>query len=318
MRDWPRATTQAGDVLRDLLARMGCTVALTRRPGSPSPAADGIEGLDADLHDVGELTPVLAALCALADGPSYLRGIAHIRGHETDRLAALATELRGLGADVTEHADGLELRPAHPARRACSAPTPTTGWRTPRPCSALPSTASRSTTSTPTEQDVPRLPRRLGRPAGPADDAAATTRTTTSTTSARAAGPGPAPRSGRRYDDAVEARRHHGRPGPVHAAGRRGQRLGRQGAAPGPQGRRRRRPRPRRRRRLGRRRRAGPDRRGAGADDRAAAYGGRRRPGRARGRRQRRPARRRHRAGRPRASPAADRPGPGGGVRRRG
>jgi 3-phosphoshikimate 1-carboxyvinyltransferase len=48
----------------------------------------------------------------VADGPSYLRGIAHIRGHETDRLAALATELRALGADVTERADGLELRPA--------------------------------------------------------------------------------------------------------------------------------------------------------------------------------------------------------------
>jgi 3-phosphoshikimate 1-carboxyvinyltransferase len=54
----------------------------------------------------------VAALCALAAGPSYLRGIAHIRGHETDRLAALATELRGLGADVTELRDGLELRPA--------------------------------------------------------------------------------------------------------------------------------------------------------------------------------------------------------------
>jgi 3-phosphoshikimate 1-carboxyvinyltransferase len=55
---------------------------------------------------------VLAATCALARGPSYLRGIAHIRGHETDRLAALATELRGLGADVTERPDGLDLRPA--------------------------------------------------------------------------------------------------------------------------------------------------------------------------------------------------------------
>ena len=90
---------------------MGCTVDL----GDAGLTVRGhgrIEGLDADLHDVGELTPVLAALCALADGPSYLRGIAHIRGHETDRLTALATELRGLGADVTEHADGLELRPA--------------------------------------------------------------------------------------------------------------------------------------------------------------------------------------------------------------
>jgi 3-phosphoshikimate 1-carboxyvinyltransferase len=111
VRDWPRSTTQAGDVLRDLLARMGCTVDL----GDAGLTVRGhgrVEGLDADLHDVGELTPVLAALCALADGPSYLRGIAHIRGHETDRLSALATELRGLGADVTEHADGLELRPA--------------------------------------------------------------------------------------------------------------------------------------------------------------------------------------------------------------
>jgi 3-phosphoshikimate 1-carboxyvinyltransferase len=108
---WPRPTTQAGDVLRDLLARMGCTVDLTDA-GLTVTGPGHLEGLDADLHDVGELTPVLAALCALADGPSHLRGIAHIRGHETDRLAALATELRGLGADVTEHADGLELRPA--------------------------------------------------------------------------------------------------------------------------------------------------------------------------------------------------------------
>ena len=111
VRDWPRATTQAGDALRDLLARMGCGVALTDE-GLTVTGPGRLEGLDADLHDVGELTPVLAALCALAAGPSYLRGIAHIRGHETDRLAALATELRGLGADVTEHADALELRPA--------------------------------------------------------------------------------------------------------------------------------------------------------------------------------------------------------------
>lgn len=111
VRDWPRSTTQAGDVLRDLLDRMGCTVDLTDA-GLTVTGHGHLRGLDADLHDVGELTPVLAALCALADGPSYLRGIAHIRGHETDRLAALATELRGLGADVTEHPDGLELRPS--------------------------------------------------------------------------------------------------------------------------------------------------------------------------------------------------------------
>ena len=111
VRDWPMATTQAGDALRDLLARMGCTVDLTDS-GLTVTGPGTITGLDADLHDVGELTPVVAALCALADGPSYLRGIGHIRGHETDRLTALATELNALGADVTEHADGLELRPS--------------------------------------------------------------------------------------------------------------------------------------------------------------------------------------------------------------
>jgi 3-phosphoshikimate 1-carboxyvinyltransferase len=70
-----------------------------------------IRGLDADLHDVGELAPTLAAVAALADSPSSLRGIGHLRGHETDRLAALSTELSRLGGDVTEHADGLTITP---------------------------------------------------------------------------------------------------------------------------------------------------------------------------------------------------------------
>jgi 3-phosphoshikimate 1-carboxyvinyltransferase len=111
VRDWPRRTTQAGDALRGLLEQMGCRVSLT--PEGLSVTGTGeLTGIDADLHDVGELTPVVAALCALATTPSQLRGIGHIRGHETDRLAALATELGGLGADVTEHADGLSVRPA--------------------------------------------------------------------------------------------------------------------------------------------------------------------------------------------------------------
>ena len=70
-----------------------------------------LHGIDYDLHDVGELTPAVAALCLLADAPSHLRGIAHIRGHETDRLAALATEFNGLGGHVTETEDGLTIRP---------------------------------------------------------------------------------------------------------------------------------------------------------------------------------------------------------------
>jgi 3-phosphoshikimate 1-carboxyvinyltransferase len=67
--------------------------------------------VDADLHDAGELTPVLTALACLADGPSRFRGVAHLRLHETDRLAALVTELTALGGDVRETEDGLEIRP---------------------------------------------------------------------------------------------------------------------------------------------------------------------------------------------------------------
>ena len=115
VRDWPDATTQAGDALRDLLARMGCRVTRVDdglRVTGPPGGWRGLRGLRADLHDVGELAPAVAALCALAQTPSQLSGIAHIRGHETDRLAALARELGALGADVEEHPDGLTLRPA--------------------------------------------------------------------------------------------------------------------------------------------------------------------------------------------------------------
>ena len=107
---WPETTTQAGDQLRDLLATMGARI--TYRHGELTIAAgDQLLGLDADLHDVGELTPVLAALGALATTPSHLTGIAHLRGHETDRLAALATEIKHLGGDVIEEADSLTIHP---------------------------------------------------------------------------------------------------------------------------------------------------------------------------------------------------------------
>ena len=115
VRDWPSTTTQPGGQLPWILERFGCTCEVTA-DGLAVTGPDVLHGVDLDLHDVGELTPALAALCALADSPSHLRGIAHIRGHETDRLAALSRELGALGADVTETADGLSFRPAplHP------------------------------------------------------------------------------------------------------------------------------------------------------------------------------------------------------------
>ncbi|MFC8531040.1 3-phosphoshikimate 1-carboxyvinyltransferase [Nocardia sp. NPDC057227] len=108
---WPRLTTQPGDVIREIVVRMGGEAGIVdgvltvRGP-------ERLAGIDIDLHDVGELTPTVAALAALADSPSRLRGIAHLRGHETDRLAALSTEINRLGGKVTETEDGLEIEPA--------------------------------------------------------------------------------------------------------------------------------------------------------------------------------------------------------------
>jgi len=107
---WPRSTTQPGDRLRELLQHMGGQPTLTTE-GLVMRGTGAVHGLDADLAEVGELTPVIAALCALADSPSTLRGIGHIRTHETDRLAALARELGRLGARVDELPDGLSIRP---------------------------------------------------------------------------------------------------------------------------------------------------------------------------------------------------------------
>lgn len=108
--DWPPHTTQAGDRLRELLAAMGGRCELASH-GLTVHGSGRIHGIDVDLHEVGELTPVLTALAALADGPSQLRGIAHLRLHETDRLAALAKEINGLGGDVQETSDGIRVRP---------------------------------------------------------------------------------------------------------------------------------------------------------------------------------------------------------------
>ncbi len=108
---WPSATTQAGDALRSLLSRMGAAVVRSRSGVLTVTAGSQLLGLEANLRDVGELTPVLAALAALASTPSRLSGIEHLRGHETDRLAALATELTRLGGDVVEETGALTIHP---------------------------------------------------------------------------------------------------------------------------------------------------------------------------------------------------------------
>jgi 3-phosphoshikimate 1-carboxyvinyltransferase len=95
---WPVETTQPGAMVPDLLKQMG-----------PGPV---IKGLDIDLSAAGELVPTFAALAALADTPSRFTGIGHLRGHETDRLAALVTEINLLGGDARELPDGIEINPA--------------------------------------------------------------------------------------------------------------------------------------------------------------------------------------------------------------
>ncbi|MFE5031390.1 3-phosphoshikimate 1-carboxyvinyltransferase [Streptomyces sp. NPDC056683] len=108
--DWPSRTTQPGDRLREIFTEMGGSCELTEY-GLEFTGSGRIHGIDVDLGDVGELTPCIAAVAALADTPSTLRGVAHLRLHETDRLAALTKEINELGGDVTETADGLRIRP---------------------------------------------------------------------------------------------------------------------------------------------------------------------------------------------------------------
>ena len=109
--DWPKSTTQPGDQLRNIFASMGARIEQTGE-GLKISAGSAINGIDIDLHDVGELTPSIAAVAALASSQSTLRGIAHLRLHETDRLAALANEINNLGGDVTEGPGELLIKPA--------------------------------------------------------------------------------------------------------------------------------------------------------------------------------------------------------------
>jgi 3-phosphoshikimate 1-carboxyvinyltransferase len=117
VRDWPEVTTQPGAQLDRLLSEMGASVERTPDGGLRVTGTGVVRPLVTDLSEVGELTPVLAALCALADGPSRLTGVAHLRGHETDRLQALDEVLTAVGARVRQLPDGLEIEPG-PGRPA--------------------------------------------------------------------------------------------------------------------------------------------------------------------------------------------------------
>ncbi len=111
IQGWPEHTTQVGDEFDGILQQMGASI--VRENGGLKITGTGkIHGIDIDLSIGGELTPVIAALAALADSPTVIRGVAHLRGHETDRLAALAAEINRIGGIARETPDGLEIDPS--------------------------------------------------------------------------------------------------------------------------------------------------------------------------------------------------------------
>jgi 3-phosphoshikimate 1-carboxyvinyltransferase len=108
--DWPKNTTQVGDQFVDILVRMGARVERLAN-GLKITGTGEIKGIDIDLSEGGELAQVVAALAVLADSPSTIRGIGHIRGHETDRIKAMATEINRIGGYAEETEDGWFIRP---------------------------------------------------------------------------------------------------------------------------------------------------------------------------------------------------------------
>ncbi len=117
---WRRDSLQASARILDVFTSMGASCTLDA-DGLTISGTGTVRGITADLRDVAELAQVLTAVAAVASSPSVFTGVAHIRDHETDRLAALAKEINALGGDVTELPDGLEVRP-RPLRAEQSRP----------------------------------------------------------------------------------------------------------------------------------------------------------------------------------------------------
>jgi 3-phosphoshikimate 1-carboxyvinyltransferase len=107
---WPTISVQPAPIILSILRQLGCTV-VHEDSGLAVTGPDGYGGFDMDLGEVGELAPSVAAL-ARPGSVSRLTGIAHLRGHETDRLAALSAEINRLGGDCAEEPDGLVIRAA--------------------------------------------------------------------------------------------------------------------------------------------------------------------------------------------------------------
>jgi 3-phosphoshikimate 1-carboxyvinyltransferase len=111
IENWPTSTTQVGNDFVSLLALMGGQV--SRNGTGMSVTGTGeINGIEIDLSSAGELTPVIAALAALANSKSVISGVAHLRGHETNRLKALVDEINSIGGRAIETQDGLVIEPA--------------------------------------------------------------------------------------------------------------------------------------------------------------------------------------------------------------
>jgi len=112
VKGWPDSTTQVGDEFDGILQKMGASI-VRENGGLKITGSGAIHGIDIDLSIGGELTPVIAALAAISDSPTVIRGVAHLRGHETDRLAALAAEINRIGGIARETEDGLEIDPSN-------------------------------------------------------------------------------------------------------------------------------------------------------------------------------------------------------------
>ncbi len=108
INNWPVQTTQAGDQIREIFTKMGAIVELSANKLTIT-GPKQVLPIEADLGKIGELTPTIAAVAAIATGISKLTGIAHLRGHETDRLAAIVAELAKVGVKAVELPDGLEI-----------------------------------------------------------------------------------------------------------------------------------------------------------------------------------------------------------------